>query len=136
MAINSLSTESAVLIQSQPYNAAASPDKSAKETPLSTNQTSNNAVQKSPLDTITDNITISPLEKQTPDKSTVENNSNSTSKSVGAASHVVVTYNLQGKVRTKFLDSRNNVVYQVPPEMLARIEDLMMKPETFTDIKG
>jgi hypothetical protein len=74
--------------------------------------------------------------KQTSKKTALENNANISAKTAGAASHVVVTYNPQGKMRTKFLDSRNNIVYQVPPEMLARMEDLMMNPETSTNIKG
>ena len=61
---------------------------------------------------------------------------NSTSKPAGVVSHVVVSYNYQGKMRTRFEDSRNNVVYQIPSEMVAKMEDLMMKQETTTDIKG
>jgi Ni,Fe-hydrogenase I small subunit len=51
-------------------------------------------------------------------------------------SHVVEVYNIHGKVRTKFLDSHNNLIYQIPSEMKAKLEDLMMKPETATDIKA
>lgn len=40
-------------------------------------------------------------------------------------SHVVQTYNLQGKVRTKFMDSNNNVIYQIPAELVAKTEDLI-----------
>lgn len=39
-------------------------------------------------------------------------------------SHVVASYNQQGKVRIKFMDSSNNVVYQIPTEMVAKMEDL------------
>jgi len=58
------------------------------------------------------------------------------SKPAGVVSHVVESYNLKGEVRTKFLDSRNNVVYQVPSEMVAKIQDLMMKTNTTADING
>jgi hypothetical protein len=134
MAVNSITTGNIAALQSP--NSAISSDKPAAGASTSKDQPSNKTAQTSPLDAITDNIKISPLEKQTPKKPAVENNANSTAMASGAASHVVVTYNPQGKMRTKFLDSRNNVVYQVPPEMLAKMEDLMMKPETSTNIKG
>jgi len=51
-------------------------------------------------------------------------------------SHVVEVYNIHGKVRTKFLDSHNNLIYQIPSEMKAKIEDLMMKPENSADTKA
>jgi hypothetical protein len=51
-------------------------------------------------------------------------------------SHVVEVYNIHGKVRTKFLDSHNNLIYQIPSEMKAKLEDLMMKPETSADTKA
>ncbi len=50
--------------------------------------------------------------------------------------HVVESYNEHGKVRIKFVDSKNNVVYQFPTEMMAKVEDQMNKPGTSTDIKG
>ncbi len=61
-----------------------------------------------------------------------ENNS----KPAGVVSHVVESYNLKGEPRTKFLDSRNNVVYQVPSEMMAKIQDLMMASNTSADLKA
>jgi hypothetical protein len=51
-------------------------------------------------------------------------------------SHVVEVYNIHGKVRTRFLDSHNNLIYQIPSEMKAKMEDLMMKPETSADTKA
>ena len=51
-------------------------------------------------------------------------------------SHVVEVYNRQGKVRITFIDSENNAVYQIPSEMVAKVEDQMMKPETSTNMKG
>lgn len=50
--------------------------------------------------------------------------------------HVVQTYNLQGKVRIKFLDSHNNVIYQIPSEMVAKTQDLMTKTQAAANIKG
>ena len=51
-------------------------------------------------------------------------------------SHVVEVYNQQGNVRIKFMDGNNNVIYQIPSEMVAKIKDQMMQPETSTSIKG
>jgi hypothetical protein len=51
-------------------------------------------------------------------------------------SHVVEVYNTQGKKRLKFMDNRNNVIYQVPSEAVAKMEDLMMKPDASTSQNG
>ena len=62
----------------------------------------------------------------------IENQKNS----VRAMSHIVEVYNQQGKVRTKFMDSKNNVIYQIPTEMVAKLEDQMMNQNTSTSTKG
>ena len=49
-------------------------------------------------------------------------------------SHIVESYNPQGKVRIKYLDSNNNVIYQIPTEMVAKTEDLMSKSELTTNL--
>ena len=62
----------------------------------------------------------------------IENQKNS----VRAMSHVVEVYNQQGEVRTKFMDSKNNVIYQIPTEMVAKLEDQMMNQDTSASTKG
>lgn len=57
-------------------------------------------------------------------------------KPAGVVSHVVVSYNLRGEMRTKFEDSRNNVVYQVPSVMVAKMQDLMMSMNVTTNVEG
>ncbi|MDD5285645.1 MAG: hypothetical protein PHD54_07280 [Desulfuromonadaceae bacterium] len=136
MAVNPVTTGNMASFQPQTLNSALSSDKPETGASSSKEQPSNRAAQTTPLDSIADNINISTREKQTPKKAVLENNENGTARTFGAPSHVIVTYNPQGKMRTKFLDSRSDVVYQVPPEMLAKMEDLMMKPETSTSIKG
>jgi len=42
---------------------------------------------------------------------------------------VVESYNQQGKLRTKYLDSKNNVVYQLPSETVLKMEDQVAKAE-------
>jgi len=58
------------------------------------------------------------------------------SEPAGVVSHVVQSYNQQGKLRTKFEDSRNNVVYQIPSEMTAKLEDQLLAPNSSTDVKA
>ncbi|MDD2308163.1 MAG: hypothetical protein PHH91_01100 [Desulfuromonadaceae bacterium] len=74
---------------------------------------------------------IFPANKQAPDAGIEKLNT-----PVRAMSHVVESYNQQGKVRIKFMDSSNNVVYQIPTEMVAKMEDQMLKPETAADVEG
>jgi len=40
------------------------------------------------------------------------------------------TGNQDGKIRIKFMDSNNDVIYQMPSEMALKIKDQMSKPET------
>lgn len=82
------------------------------------------------------NDKTSALSSQTDKQPTVVATPPNTSEPAGVASHVVISYNQQGKMRTKFEDSRNNVVYQIPSEMVAKMEDQMLKPETSTSVKG
>jgi hypothetical protein len=76
---------------------------------------------------------VSPANKPA---SKANTNGNPENKTNSAISHVLVSYNFQGKMRTKFMDSRNHVIYQVPSELVAKMEDQMLNPETSTDIKG
>jgi len=48
--------------------------------------------------------------------------------------HMIEQYNMQGKLRVKFVDNNNNLIYQIPPEMVAKTEDLLMKPDTSVNI--
>ena len=49
---------------------------------------------------------------------------------------VVEEYNRQGKLRVKFMDSHNRVVYQIPSVMAAKIEDQMANSKTSINTKG
>jgi len=53
-----------------------------------------------------------------------------------AMTHVVEVYNLQGKPRTRFLDSHNNLIYQIPSEAKAKMEDLMANSASSPDTVG
>jgi hypothetical protein len=57
-------------------------------------------------------------------------------KPVREMSHVLETYNPKGKLILKFVDSNNNVLYQIPAEMASKIENQMFKSKTSTDVKA
>jgi len=44
--------------------------------------------------------------------------------------HVVHVYDQDGKVRIKFMDSNNDVIYQMPSEMALKIKDQMSRPDS------
>ena len=52
------------------------------------------------------------------------------SQSARTMKHVVQVYDQDGKVRIKFMDSNNDVIYQMPSEMALKIKDQMSKPDT------
>jgi hypothetical protein len=55
---------------------------------------------------------------------------------VRVMSHVVEEYTQQGKLVIKFVDSKNNTLYQIPPEMVSKMEDQMYRSSKSTDTKG
>ena len=114
----------------KPLNTAVSLDHPVKGTPLTNDNLSSQTVPSSAVDANFSNK-VSPVNKQSPDAG-IETQK----KPVRAMSHVVEVYNLQGKARTKFMDSNNDVIYQIPTEMVAKMEDQMLKPDTSTSKKG
>ncbi len=46
----------------------------------------------------------------------------------GRIGSVVFVYNSKGDLRIRYMDSKNSLVYQTPPVLLARTADLMMRP--------
>jgi hypothetical protein len=46
----------------------------------------------------------------------------------GRIGAVVFVYNWKGDLRIRFMDSKNSLVYQSPPVMMARTADLMRRP--------
>ena len=114
----------------KPLYAAVFSDEQVNGVPSTNGHASNHTAHSSAVDADANNKVI-PANKQLPVAS-VKGHENP----VRTMSHVVVVYNQQGKVRIKFMDSKNNAIYQIPTEMVAKMEDLMMKPETATNIKG
>ncbi len=112
---------------SKSLSATASFDQSAKGGVSAVDQTSNQLQEPAPADSVVNNGKT---------KQNLNTGIDSHKKPLRTMSHVVEVYNLQGKVRIKFMDSKNNVVYQIPTEMVAKMEDQMLKPETSTNTKG
>ena len=48
----------------------------------------------------------------------------------GRIGAVLFVYNSKGQLRVRFMDSKNSLVYQTPPVLLARTADLMMRPSS------
>lgn len=87
------------------------------------------AVQASIADTTSSNK-ISSAKKQSSDAG------GEGQQSSRSMNHVLAEYDQQGKARTKFIDSNNDVVYQIPTEMVARLEDRMSNTEISARVKG
>jgi len=41
--------------------------------------------------------------------------------------HILYVYNLRGDLRVRFMDSKNKLIYQIPPVMVAKTMDLMSR---------
>jgi hypothetical protein len=44
----------------------------------------------------------------------------------GRMGSVLFVYNNKGQLRIRYMDSKNSLVYQTPPVLLARTADIMM----------
>ncbi len=127
-------------VNSIPADAAASvlkplPRAGSLEQPLQGASSASNALSKQTAQSSNPEASaiekVSSAKKQSPEAGT-----ESRKKPVRAMNHVVEVYNRQGKARTKFMDSKNHVIYQIPSEMVARLEDQMMAPDASTSTKG
>lgn len=128
MSINSI-TGGAAVSTLKPLNSVVS-DQATNETPLKNDHLSIQAAQSSTVNANFNNK-VAPVHKQSP-----EAGIESQKKPVRTMSHVVKVYNPQGKARTKFMDSNNKVIYQIPTELVAKLEDQMLNPDTSTSTKG
>jgi len=130
MSVNSIATGSMATHQLQSIISAGTETKQLKGTSPSKDTSSTQTLKPSAVDPNVSNKTF--LDKV---PSPVVANQSSADPA-GVVSHVVVSYNQQGKMRTKFEDSRSNVVYQMPSEAAAKLEDQITASTKFTSIKG
>lgn len=49
---------------------------------------------------------------------------------------VLFAYNFRGDLRIRFMDSVNKLVYQMPPVLVARMSDLMSRPDSSVNTKA
>jgi hypothetical protein len=122
MSINTI-TGNMAAYQLPPLQAVASLNKSVTVSPASKEQGVKLTAQSSAIGTV---AKVTPDTRQAPiTGASLDNKLN----------NVVVSYNQHGQVRTKFMDSNNNVIYQIPTELAANLEDQMSANST-TSIKG
>ncbi len=50
--------------------------------------------------------------------------------------HVLFVYNLRGDLRIRFMDSKNMLIYQIPPVMVAKTMDLMSQFATAVNTRA
>lgn len=84
-------------------------------------------------------VSVDPVLKNLPvakEKSPTETDIELRKKPERLMTHVVETYDPNGKLLIKFVDSKNNVLYQIPPEMASKIEGQMTKANTSADISA
>lgn len=82
---------------------------------------------------------LNPLQKNealSTDKPSTDALASAQKKPVRAMSHVLETYNQQGELLLKFMDSNNNLLYQIPSEMEARMKEQMKQQESSTNTTG
>lgn len=88
-----------------------------------------------PIDTVTlqNRVQNSTQESKTEKNSKEESKKSNLTRSI---SDVLFDYNSKGDLRIKFIDSRNQLVYQTPPVLFARITELMSQAQSSVDTKA
>ncbi len=124
MSITPITTET-----QKPLQPVAPAEQLVKKASSAIDESANQAVQAGVADTTSSNKVAS-IKKQSLDAGAEDRQSSR------SMNHVLAEYDQQGKARTKFMDSNNNVVYQVPTEMVAKLEDRMSNIETSAKTKG
>ncbi|MDD2852711.1 MAG: hypothetical protein PHY09_12545 [Desulfuromonadaceae bacterium] len=128
MQINSTTTETSALTL-KPANVAVQTDQQTKDVGVSSYLSLNKPGKLDAVD-------INNPDKMSSDKNQPQDAIDNQKQPERAISHVIETYNQYGDVRTKFVDSKNNVIYQIPSEMVAKMEDLLGKSDNTTNVKG
>jgi len=135
MAVNSITSGSMTAFQLQSRNvSSAGAEKPVKSSVAEKSEAANPVKQASGVVHAPDSKVAT--EKSPASKQAAAVAANDSSGNAGIASHVVISYNQHGKLRTKFVDSRNNVVYQIPSEMVTKLEDQMLASNSSTNVKA
>ena len=120
-------------INVKPDPAVLSAEQAANENASAVMQKANKAQQPSAVDSVVLNNKPAPATalKQNTSKENINQK-----KAPAATSHVIEEYNAKGELRIKFVDNKNNIIYQIPSEMVSKMQDLMLKSDVPTDAKA
>ena len=129
MSVQPLTTDAATL-SAKPVTMAVSLAQPEKNSPAAVDNSAAKAAQATAADAKAAK-NVGAAKKPVPAAGTA-----SDKQPVRAMKMVVEEYNQQGKLRVKFMDSHNRVVYQIPSVMTARIEDQMADSKTSINTKG
>ncbi|HEX9078564.1 MAG TPA: hypothetical protein VF795_03175 [Desulfuromonadaceae bacterium] len=89
----------------------------------------------SAMDTVTiTNKSQGPAPAANKDKPNSENSKQD--QSARTMKDVLFAYNFKGKLRIRFMDSANRLIYQIPPVMVARTQDLMQRSDLAVDMRA
>lgn len=88
-----------------------------------------------PVDTVTlqNKVQNTKPEPRTEKTAKAENKKSDLTRSI---SDVLFDYNYKGDLRIKFMDSGNQLIYQTPPVLFARITDLMSQTQLTVNTKA
>ena len=88
-----------------------------------------------PVDRVTlqDRVQTTKQESKTEKNPKVESKKSNLTRSI---SEVLFDYNSKGDLRIQFMDSGNQLIYQTPPVLFARITDLMSQTQSSVDTKA
>lgn len=64
---------------------------------------------------------------------TKTNDEQKTGRAVG---EIQFDYNYKGDLRVRFMDKSNSLIYQIPPELVARVTDTIAKAQSSVDMKA
>jgi hypothetical protein len=63
----------------------------------------------------------------------ISKNKNKPDRTIG---DVQFAYNFKGDLRVRFMDRGNRLIYQIPPELVARVADTISQPNSSVDTKA
>ena len=103
--------------------------------PATNNRSATQEALSSPVDTVTiANKSQGTAPGASKDKS--GSDSNKQEQPARTMRDVLFAYNFKGKLRIRFMDSANRLIYQIPPVMVARTQDLMQRADLAVDMRA
>ncbi|MBI2353524.1 MAG: hypothetical protein HYV06_00605 [Deltaproteobacteria bacterium] len=118
-----------------PASGVRLPAQKADETPRGASE----QVKKTEQSGVVDRVTImnKTLElKQEARKEEAEREEGSREQPSRTMNNILFAYNFRGDLRIRFMDSASKLVYQMPPVLVARLSDIMMRPDSSVNTKA